>query len=75
MRFEKYRNIIEDAVEFCKAVMPCFVKAENIVLKRILLQAIWEELGACPYKEAAAKFLPEADARIGTLLGSKNNIQ
>ena len=69
------KTTTEDAVKFCKGVMTCLARAENLVPNKDRLAAALYRLGACEYKKAPAKFLVIENATVGMTLEAKNNIQ
>lgn len=68
------KTSIKKAVQFCSKIMNCFLRAENILPDKQILEAILIKIGACEYKEAHKKFITNKGS-MGEISGLENNIQ
>jgi len=71
------KTSIEDAVEFCKQLMECFIAAKRwyLVPDVAKLREELKALGGCRYNEAHPKFLVEKEEDLRKFLRLANNIQ
>lgn len=80
MKYLKHCNLasekteLSDAVEFCKTIFECFLRAEHFTPNHEKLELSLYRLGACKYNDAANKFIANGDASIGELLSSVDDI-